>query len=160
MKRLDCNGKSGKPCAKEKQIIVSLIGSLLVLGLYSLYVYRNYIMTNPGIINDFSFWGKAFIILIPVAVIAQIIIHIIFIIINKIVADEDFVDLSDERDKLIELKTIRISHWIFLTGFMLAMGSQALKMEPWVMFIILIFSGFAASIISEIVKIFFYRRGY
>lgn len=160
MKKFDCNSKSGKPCDKEKQIIVSLIGSILVLGFYSLYIYRKYIVADPDIINDFSFWGKAFIILIPVAVVAQIIIHIIFIIINKIVANEDFVDLSDERDKLIELKTIRISHWIFLTGFMLAMGSQALKMDPWVMFIVLIFSGFAASFISEIAKIFFYRRGY
>jgi hypothetical protein len=160
MNKLNCNKKSGKPCDKEKQIIVALCGSVLVLGLYSLYVYRNYIQDNPGIINDFSFWGKAFLILIPVTIAAQIIIHIIFYIINKIVTDEDVVDLTDERDKLIELKTIRISHWVFICGFVMAMGSQALKMEPWVMFIILIFSGFSASIISEIAKIFFYRRGY
>ncbi|NTV84871.1 MAG: hypothetical protein HGA23_11335 [Bacteroidales bacterium] len=160
MKKLNCRDKSNKPCDKEKQIIVALVSSILILGFYSLYVYNKYIAGNPDIINDFSFWGKAFIILIPVAVVAQIIIHIIFIIINKIVANEDFVDLSDERDKLIELKTIRISHWVFLSGFMLAMGSQALKMEPWVMFILLIFSGFAASIISEIAKLYFYRRGF
>jgi len=160
MKKLDCNRKSGKPCSKETQIIVSLIGSVLTLGIYSLYVYRNFVQTDPAIINDFSFWGKAFIILIPVAIVVQIVIHIIFIIVNKIVTDEDIVELSDERDKLIELKTIRISHWIFLSGFMLAMGSQALKMQPWVMFVILIVSGFAASIIAEIVKIIFYRRGY
>jgi hypothetical protein len=133
---------------------------LLVLGFYSLYVYNKHIAGNPDIINDFSFWGKAFLILIPVTIVAQIIIHIIFYIINKIVTDEDVVDLTDERDKLIELKTIRISHWVFICGFVLAMGSQALKMEPWVMFIILIFSGFGASIISELVKIYFYRRGY
>ncbi len=160
MKKLDCNRKSGKPCSKEKQIIVSLIGSILTLGVYSLYVYRNYVQTDPAIINDFSFWGKAFIILIPVAIVVQIVIHIIFTIVNKIVTDEDIVELSDERDKLIELKTIRISHWIFLSGFMLAMGSQALKMQPWVMFVILIVSGFAASIFAEIVKIIFYRRGF
>jgi hypothetical protein len=39
------------------------------------------------------------------------------------------------------------------------MGSQAIGMKPWVMFITLIFSGFIAAIISEIAKIYFYRKG-
>ena len=61
---------------------------------------------------------------------AQIIIHIIFAIINKMVTNEDMPTTDDERDKLIELKSIRISHWIFTIGFMLAMGSQAIDMKP------------------------------
>ena len=146
--------------SREKQIMVSIITSLVILGLYSLYVYHRYISGNPGIINDFKFWGKAFLVLIPVSIAAQIIIHIIFAIINKIVTDEDIPMISDERDKLIELKAIRISHWIFLAGFLLAMGSQAIGMQPWVMFVTLIASGFAAAIISEMAKIIFYRKGF
>ena len=61
---------------------------------------------------------------------AQIIIHIIFAIINKMVTNEDMPTTDDERDKLIELKSTRISHWIFTIGFMLAMGSQAIDMKP------------------------------
>jgi len=115
---------------------------------------------NPDLINDFKFWGKAFLILIPVTIVAQIIIHIVFFIINKIVTNEDVPTISDERDKLIELKAIRISHWVFVFGFMLSMGSQAFGMKPWVMFITLIFSGFIAAIVSEISKIYFYRKGF
>lgn len=98
-------------------------------------------------------------ILIPVAIVTQIIIHIVFAIINKIVTNEDIPVIDDERDKLIELKSIRISHWIFTLGFMLAMGSQAIGMQPWVMFITLIGSGFLSGTISEGVKIYFYRKG-
>jgi len=98
-------------------------------------------------------------ILIPLAIVVEIIIHIVFAIINKIVTNEDIPEIEDERDKLIELKSIRISHWIFTLGFMLAMGSQAIGMQPWVMFITLIASGFLSGIISEAVKIFYYRRG-
>ncbi len=112
------------------------------------------------IINDFKFWGKAFLILIPVTIVAQIIIHIVFFIINKIVTNEDIPMINDERDKLIELKAIRISHWVFIVGFLLSMGSQAIGMQPWVMFITLIYSGFFAAIASEIAKIYFYRKGF
>ena len=145
---------------KEKQIILSIIISILVFGCYSLYVYYKYMAGNMEIINDFKFWGKSFLILIPVAILAQIIIYIVFAIINKMVTNEDIPTLSDERDKLIDLKAIRISHWMFTFGFLLAMGSQAMGMQPYVMFIVLIFSGFASSILAETAKLYFYRKGF
>ena len=143
----------------EKQSIVSIIGSVLVIGFYSLYVYRNYIQADMGLLNDFQFWGKSFLYLIPVAIVVQILIQILFAIGNRIITQEDLPDITDERDKLIELKSIRISHWIFTVGFMLAMVSLAMGMKPYVMFLTLISSGFVASLASEIAKIIWYRRG-
>jgi hypothetical protein len=75
------------------------------------------------------------------------------------VTNEDMPTTDDERDKLIELKSIRISHWIFTIGFMLAMGSQAIDMKPWVMFVTLISSGFLSSMVSELARFYFYRKG-
>lgn len=144
---------------KEKQSIVSIIGSVLVIGFYSLYVYRNYIQADLELLNDFQFWGKSFLYLIPVAIVVQIVIHIIFAIANRIITQEDLPDLTDERDKLIELKSIRISHWIFILGFMLAMGSLAMGMKPYIMFLTLTSSGFLASLASEVAKIIYYRKG-
>jgi hypothetical protein len=146
--------------SKEKQSIVTLISTVLILGFYSLYVYQNYLKEDWTLINDFKFWGTTFLIMIPVAIVAQIIIHIVFAIINKIVTDEDMDTLSDERDKLIDLKAIRISHWIFTGGFLAAMSTQAMGMEPWAMFATLISAGFLSGIISEGAKIYFYRRGF
>ncbi len=143
----------------EKQSIVSIIGSVLVIGFYSLYVYRHYIQADMGLLNDFQFWGKSFLYLIPVAIVVQIVIQILFAIGNRIITQEDLPDITDERDKLIELKSIRISHWIFTAGFMLAMGSLAMGMKPYVMFLTLISSGFVASLASEVAKIIWYRRG-
>lgn len=145
---------------REKQILVSLITTVVILAAYSLFVYNRYISDNPEIINDFRFWGKAFLVLIPVSIVAQIVIHILFAIANKIATNEDIPSISDERDKLIELRTIRISHWLFLAGFLLAMGSQAVGMKPYVMFITLILSGFIASVVGEITRIYYYRKGF
>jgi hypothetical protein len=143
----------------EKQSIVSIIGSLLVIGFYSLFIYRNYIQADIELLNNFQFWGKSFIYLIPVAIVVQIVIHIVFAIANTIITREDIPGFSDERDKLIELKSIQISHWIFILGFMMAMGSLAIGMRPYIMFITLISSGFLASLASEVAKIIYYRKG-
>jgi hypothetical protein len=145
---------------QEKRSLVSLIGTILVLGLYGLYVYHKYQDVILIMNNDFRFWGKAFFILIPVMIVAQIIIQIVFTIINKIVTNEDMPTFSDERDKLIELKAIRISHWVFTLGFLLSMGTQAIGMQPWVMFITLVVSGFLAACTTEIIKIYLYRKGF
>jgi hypothetical protein len=144
---------------KEKQILVTVITSFLIVAGYSYYVYLTQVVDNIQIIDDVKFWGKSFLILIPVALIGQIIVHIIFAIINKIVTNEDLDHRSDERDKLIELKTIRISHWVFVLGFLLAMSTLAFGMQIWVMFVVLLVSGFIASILSELMKIYYYRKG-
>jgi hypothetical protein len=144
---------------KEKRILISLISSTFIMLFYGWYVYQNYIAGQPEVLSDFTFWGKSFLVLIPVAIVAQIIIQIIFAIFIKITSDEEVDPIEDERDKLIELKAIKISHYIFIVGFMLAMGTLALGMKPWLMFVVLISSGFVASIVNEIARLIFYRRG-
>jgi hypothetical protein len=144
---------------KEKRILISLIGSVLILGFYAWYVYSRYIAGNLDILNDFSFWGRSFLILVPVAIVTQIVIQIIFAIYIHATSKEEIDPIEDERDKLIELKAIKISHYIFIVGFMLAMGSLALGSQPWIMFVLLIFSGFIATVVNEIIRLYLYRRG-
>ncbi|MDH4473319.1 MAG: hypothetical protein QE487_11990 [Fluviicola sp.] len=145
---------------KEKQLLVSTLSNILILGSYTFYVYNHFVANNLTILNDLQFWGKAFLILIPVSIVAQIIIHILFAILTKVVTNEDLDTRRDERDKLIELKGIQVSHWTFILGFLLSMGSLALGMEIWVMFLTLILSGFFASILSDLTKFYFYRKGF
>ncbi|MBN2807093.1 MAG: hypothetical protein JXR22_10585 [Prolixibacteraceae bacterium] len=143
----------------EKMTYLSLTGSILIFFFYVRYVYLHSVVVNPDIVNDFSFWGRSFIVLIPVAIVVQIVLHIVFAIVNKILTNEDLPAKSDEMVRLIELKSIQLSHWVFVIGFFLAMGSIALNMKPAVMFILLIFSGFMASISSDVAKIYYYRKG-
>lgn len=145
---------------KEKQILVTIISLILIIVCYSIYVYNHYIAANFEILNNFKFWGKTFLILIPITIASQIVIHIIFAIINKIVTNEDMDTKTDERDKLIDLKAIQISHWIFTIGFLFSMVSLVIDMPTYVMFITLIVSGFISAIVSEIAKLYFYRKGF
>jgi hypothetical protein len=145
---------------KEKRILLSLVSSVLIMLIYASYVYNSHIAGNQDILNDFKFWGKSFLYLTPIAIGAQIVIQIVFAIFVHIMQKDEEIDpIDDERDKLIELKAIKISHYIFIVGFMLAMGALALGMQPWVMFVVLISSGFVASTVNEIARLYFYRKG-
>jgi hypothetical protein len=149
----------GKMVRKEKRIVMSAFSTILILTLYSLYVYHKYVSMNPEILNNFSFWGKAIVFLVPVMVIAQIIIHIIFAIINKIVTNEDIPVISDEMDKLIELKALRVSHWTFVIGFFMSMITLAIGLKPPVFFLILISFCFISAFAADIARIIYYRKG-
>lgn len=144
---------------QEKRAVLSLVAIVVFFGLYVLYIFNHYQDSTQLFDNDFKFWGKAILLYIPVMIFLQIIIHIVFIIINKIVANEDPPTFADERDKLIELKAGRISHWVFILGFLVSMASQAMGMEPYFMFIVLVVASFLSPCASEIAKLVYYRRG-
>jgi hypothetical protein len=92
--------------------------------------------------------------------VAQIIIHIVFAIVNKIVTNEDMETKADERDKLIDLKAIRVSHWVFTFGFLISMVALVIGFPAYIMFVILISAGFISGIVNELAKLYFYRRGF
>jgi hypothetical protein len=143
---------------QEKKNIVSLISTLLIFGIYCWYVFQMY---QEGRIDStsFRFWGAVILILIPVSIVAKIIISIVFNIINRITTNEKEPSFSDELDKIIGLRATRNSHYVFVIGFLLAMGSLVIDMSPSVMFITLIFSGFMSEMVGGITQLYLYRRG-
>ncbi|WP_205690219.1 hypothetical protein [Chengkuizengella sediminis] len=145
---------------REKRIIVSLINNLLISIGFCIYVIQKYLEGSVNSTNVFSFWGSLFLFLIIVSIVVHIILHILFAIINTIATKEEIPTITDERDKLIELKATRISYYVFITGFGLSMGSLVLDMPPTVMFSVLFIFGFSATIIEDISKFYFYRRGF
>ena len=106
---------------QEKRSIVNIISSLLIFAGYSYYIFQIKGDQNMPLINDFAFWAKFILILIPVTIVSKIIIYIIFSIINTIATREELPKLTDERDKLIELKSMRNSHFVFIIGFLISM---------------------------------------
>lgn len=146
--------------SKEKQVMVTTISLVLIFVSYSVYVYKTFVEPDFDVVNDLKFWGKTFLYLIPITIVAQIIIHIIFAIVNKIVTNEDLESKTDERDRFIELKALRIAHWVFTGGFIFSMVTLVLEMPIYVMFMTLIASGFISGLASGIAKIYFYRKGF
>ena len=145
---------------QEKKSVVNLVSSVLIFGIYGWYVLQNYQAGGPALAYDFKFWASAILILIPISIVAQIIVAIVFAIVNAIATNErEDPSFQDERDKLIELKAARNSMYVFILGFVLAMVSVVMGYSPAVMFIILAVSGLASEIADELSQLYFYRRG-
>ena len=144
---------------QERRSIVNMISTILITALYSAYMVQRYPEGSQYSADVFRFWGSFFLILIPVSIIAKIVIYIVFSIINTIATQEEEPPITDERDKLIELKATRNSLYVFMAGFLLAMGSLVIDMPPSAMFVILICSGIVSEMVSDISQFYFYRRG-
>ncbi len=144
---------------QEKRNIVSLITTLLIFPLYSTYMFQKYQEGSFSSTDEFRFWGAFILILIPVSIVAKIIIHIVFSIINTIATNEKEPSITDELDKLIVLKATRNSHYVFVLGFLLSMVPLVMDMPLFVMFIILIISGFVSEVVGTVTQLYLYRRG-
>lgn len=144
---------------QEKKSIVLLISTIVIFVSYCLYMYPQYPNGGLELNETFRYWGSFVLILTLVSIAAHIIISIIFNIIFRITTREKEPSFADELDKLIELKAHRNSFFVFIVGFLLAMGSLIIYQPSQVMFMILIFSGFLADVTGSITKLYHYRRG-
>ncbi|MAT57434.1 MAG: hypothetical protein CMF23_05630 [Ignavibacteriae bacterium] len=145
---------------QEKRSIVSLFSNLLISILYLIYILKYHSTTNPLNNNDLAFWGGLILLLVPVKVFGKVVIHIIFLIINKIVTNEDEPNFSDELDKLIELKSLKIAFIIFMSGFVLSMAAIVVGYTASTMFVLLISSLILSEVAGDLSQIYFYRKGF
>lgn len=145
---------------QERRSIVNLISTILITTVYAALMIQRYPQADAYSPEIFHFWGAFFLLLIPVSVVSRIVIYIIFSIINTIATREEEADITDERDRLIELKATRNSLYVFSLGFVLAMASLVLSMPPATMFILFILAGIVSEMVSDIMQFYFYRRGF
>jgi len=147
---------------QEKNITVSLVNFILILGVYLIRVFQ---MIQGGSFNStnvFRLWGIVIVLAILVTIFATILTHIVSGIIQAIKTKEepDIEDIADERDRLIDLRGTKITYFVSSIGVFLSMLTFALGQPPLVMFTLLIFFGVVAQIIGDISRLYLYRRGF
>jgi hypothetical protein len=145
--------------AHERQALVSLVTALLLAVAFWVFALPKYPAEDPYSAAVFHFWGVVAVISIPVSIAVNIAISIGANVVYTIATHEATSSFADERDRLIELRTLRIALYVFTTGFFLAMGSLALGATPSVMFIILMCAGYGSWLVGNIAKLYLYRKG-
>jgi hypothetical protein len=144
---------------QEKKSILSLFSTIFIFVFYCFYMYPQYPGGAMDSVESFRYWGSFVLILTLVSIIAHIIISIIFNIVFRITTREKEPNFSDELDQLIDLKAFRNAFFVFVIGFLLAMGSLTFYQPLQVMFMILIASGFLSDLTGSITRLYHYRRG-
>jgi hypothetical protein len=160
----------------EKSTITSIATGILIIAAYIFYVI-SLGQTALSSSQDIASWAGVLLVFVGIGVGASIIIQIVFNILISIATaakvqitsggydetklkrtlDRDMA--TDEMDKLIDLKAMRIGYGVAGVGFIFALLSQVAGM-PQVYLLHILFLFFSiGSIIEGAVKIFFYRRG-
>ena len=145
--------------AHERQAIVSMLTTLLLAAFFVGYLLPRYPAGNPYAPKVFHFWGVAFVILVPVSIVANIAVSMVFSMVYAMVTREKASSFADERDKFIELRALRNALYVFTAGFSLAMGSLVIGMPPSVMFIVLMSSGYGSGLVANLSQLYLYRQG-
>ncbi len=161
---------------QEKKTIVSIISGIILLAAYCIYAFTRVSleMVAP---DDLKFWATTMLIFIGIGIVSTIIIQIVFhillsiaIAVKKQVMGEkcddkeiektiDLEMVEDEMDKLIELKSIRVSFIIAGIGFVSALLSMVFYSSA-AMLLNIIFLSFNVGAIAEgITRLYFYRKG-
>jgi hypothetical protein len=144
---------------QEKKSIVSMISAILIFVSYCLFMYPRYPGEGVESSEVFHYWGTFVLYLTLFSIVAHIIISIIFNLVFRITTKEKEPGFADELDKLIDLKAFRNSFFVFVIGFILAMGSLVFYYPSYVMFIILISAGFISDVVGSVTRLYHYRRG-
>jgi hypothetical protein len=161
---------------QEKRTITSIVTGAMVLAAYCIYAFGKY-QSGAGAPGDLKFWASTMLIFIGIGIAAGIVIQIVFHIllaisiavkekIKDIQCDDKEIEKSigveiveDEMDKLIELKSSRISFIFVGVGFIAALLSQVFGYSPVVMLNILFISFSAGSMFDGFAQLYYYRKG-
>lgn len=144
---------------QEKKSIVSVISAVLIFAAFCLYMYPRHPGAGLESMETFRFWGSFVLFLTLFSIAAHILISIIFNIVFRITTGEKEPSFADELDKLIDLKAFRISFFVFILGFLSAMGSLVFFQPSQMMFVILIAAGFLSDVTGSVTKLYHYRKG-
>lgn len=145
---------------QEKRSVVYFLNTCLFF-----YLYYTNVALNPdawsflSVPTDLKFWGRLVLAYIGVQIVANIAVHIIFSIINTVATNEDEPSITDEFDRLVNLKAMRNSSLVFIIGFLLSLVSLTLGAPLEYMFHIQLYALGLTGITAELTEFYFYRWG-
>ncbi len=142
----------------SKKAIVSIAGIVLTFIPFYINIMNQIQLFEMESKETLALWGQFFIILLITNVGIKIVSIIIFNIINSIIAKEKEPKIVDERDQIIELKSVRNFCFVFSLGFFLAMAVLMFNGPLTLMFQILAFAFPISGIVLELSYILYYER--
>ncbi len=146
---------------QEKNALLSLVSGAIVFVLYVYFVgqmYQEGAFEGPGAGVQI---GKSILWLIFGGIAVHVMVQIIFGIARAAMTREvASPPVVDERDRLIELRALRVAYYVIGAGFVGAMIALALGQTYFLTFNIIVFSFFVSGVAEGLVQLFLYRRGF
>ena len=146
---------------RENSITVSLVSTLIILSYYLVNWLQMYQDVGLDSAQVFRLWAIVIIAAIILNILGNIITNIVINILHAIKtnSNEEVRLIEDERDKLIELKGVKVTYITFSIGVFLAMLTFVFGQPPLVMFSLIIFFSLLGEIVGDLSQLYLYRRG-
>lgn len=145
---------------QEKNVIVSLLTTLIVFSYYLFNIVALYRDGTPAPVAVFTLWAMVIVLSIAVNIIATIVTQVVTSVVHGVRTGEDETDfITDERDTFIDLRGTRNAYVVAGVGVFIAMVTFVVGMSPLVMFNLLLFALIAAEIVGDLSRLVMYRRG-
>ncbi len=132
-------------------------------------IFAVYYTVVSGMYGEGRFEGAAGLALLGKAILALmaggIVVHIVMLILANILFailqnDPKPSFVVDERDKLIELRGLRVSYYVFGAGYVVSMIALAMGLGAFGVFnLLLVFCALSAWV-EALLKLFLYHRGF
>ena len=144
---------------QQRNATVTLIVLSLILGYFLTRVFL--MMDDGGLVREqlFRLWITVIVAVIVVNIVGIIAANILHGVVSAAQGEEPTY-VEDERDKLFELKGIRVKEIVTSIGTFGAMLTFALGEEATLMFVLLVVASLLGSMAAEIARLFYYQRGY
>jgi hypothetical protein len=161
---------------QERRVGVTIFMGLLVLIAYGVYVSSQYQKGSINM-NDLPAWGTIMLVFIGIGIIATIITQILFHVIYSIIisikeksinpdlTNEDLEKIikhnmvTDEMDKLVELKSMRVGFIVSGIGFILGLLFILNGYSAVILINIMFLSFSLGSILDGVTQLFYYKKG-
>lgn len=171
---------------QQKRTLVTILSGIAFLISYCIFISQHYQLAEYA--SDTKAWAIAMLSFIGIAVIVMIIIQIVFHILlsigiavkesvknelGKVItvekSDEKIIEkvigrkiksemIEDERDKMIELKSLKIGYYVSGTGIIGSILALALGYSPIIMLNILFLSCMIGGLVEGVVQYFSYSK--
>lgn len=144
----------------ETRALLSLLIWVLLYGGFAYYLRSQFDwgqMTTSEALRNFAISALA---VIAISIVLAIALEIGGSILQAIITGEQPSRLGDERDRLLELKSMQIGFVVFSLGFLAVLAGLALSwLTPLAAFIALFYALVGAQIVGVAVKLALYRWG-
>lgn len=160
----------------EKRSLVSLLSGIIVLAAYVIYT-NGQVRAGGLAADDLRQWALVMLVFIGLGIVLTIIVQILFHIFLSIfkaihlsikgdTCSNDDIEqainsemVTDEMDRLIELKSMRVGFIAAGIGFVSGLVSLVVGLSPALMLNIMFGSLYLGSMLEGLMQLYYYRKG-
>lgn len=149
---------------EERNTIAHLISTIVVVSGFFFYLLRMAPLEGASDAEALTILGRAFLVMvgagIAATILATIVVNIGAGIAEGIRTGEEPAFETDERDRQIELRAMRMATLVLGAGFVASMALLAFGQPAFPVFLLIVLAGAVADVSGSVFKLILYRRGF